>query len=85
MAVFTLRRYFREQWRTLPRPRAVDGVSSKTFVVTGSNVGLGFEASVHLAKMGPKLLLATSRDLAKCKQTRKCKHFATMPSFARLT
>lgn len=73
MAVFTLRRYFREQWRTLPQPRAVEDVSSKTFLVTGSNVGLGFEASVHLAKMRPKLLLATSRDLDKCERTQKCK------------
>ncbi|KAG8213012.1 short-chain dehydrogenase [Butyriboletus roseoflavus] len=71
MAVFTLRQYFREQRRTLPQPRVVDGVSSKTFMVTGSNVGLGFEASVHLAKMRPKLLLATSRNLAKCEQTRQ--------------
>ena len=71
MAVFTLRRYFREQWRTLPLYKPVDDVSSKTFLVTGSNVGLGFEASVHLAKMQPKLLLATSRDLAKCEQARK--------------
>lgn len=74
MAVFTLRRYFREQRRTLPLPKAVDDVSSKTFLVTGSNVGLGFEASVHLVNMQPKLLLATSRDLAKCEQARKCKH-----------
>lgn len=85
MAVFTLRQYIRHQWRTLPQPGVVDGVSSKTFLVTGSNVGLGFETSVHLAKMRPKLLLATSRDLTKCEQTRKCKHFAAMPGFAGLT
>ncbi|KAG8214466.1 hypothetical protein J3R82DRAFT_9519 [Butyriboletus roseoflavus] len=71
MAVFTLRQYFHEQWRTIPRPIAVDGIGSKTFMVTGSNAGLGFEASVHLAKMRPKLLLATSRNLAKCEETRK--------------
>jgi retinol dehydrogenase-12 len=74
MVAFTLRRYFREQRRTFPQPKAVEDVSSKTFLVTGSNGGLGFEASVHLAKMQPKLLLATSRDLAKCEQARKCKH-----------
>ncbi|KAH0833291.1 short-chain dehydrogenase [Lanmaoa asiatica] len=73
MAVFSLRRFLREQWSTLPSPSAaaVD-VSSKTFMVTGSNVGLGLEASVHLAKMGPKLLVATSRDSVKCEQTREC-------------
>lgn len=73
MAVFTLFRYLREQWCTLPQPRRIEDVSSKTFLVTGSNVGLGFEASVHLANLQPKLLVATSRDQAKCELTRKCK------------
>ncbi|KAG6373465.1 hypothetical protein JVT61DRAFT_6618 [Boletus reticuloceps] len=71
MAVFSFFQYLREQWRTLPQPRAVDNVSSKTFLVTGSNVGLGFEASVHLAKMRPKLLIATSRNQVKCELARK--------------
>ncbi|KAG6373467.1 NAD(P)-binding protein [Boletus reticuloceps] len=71
MAVFSFFQYLREQWRALPQPRAVDNVSSKTFLVTGSNVGLGFEASVHLAKMRPKLLIATSRNQVKCELARK--------------
>ncbi|KAG6373426.1 hypothetical protein JVT61DRAFT_6575 [Boletus reticuloceps] len=71
MAVFSFFQYLREQWRTLPQPGAVDNVTSKTFLVTGSNVGLGFEASVHLAKMRPKLLIATSRNQVKCELARK--------------
>jgi len=73
MAVFTFRRYFHNQWHTLPQPKPIDDVSSKTYLVTGSNVGLGFEAAVHLAKMQPKLLIATSRDQAKCERAQKCK------------
>ncbi|KAF8135051.1 hypothetical protein EV363DRAFT_1257008 [Boletus edulis] len=71
MAVFSFFQYLREQWRTLPQPSAVGSVSSKTFLVTGSNAGLGFEASVHLAKMRPKLLIATSRNQVKCELARK--------------
>ncbi|KAN0091303.1 hypothetical protein V8E55_004869 [Tylopilus felleus] len=37
-------------------------------VITGANVGLGFEAAIHLAKLKPKRLLLTARDEAKCKQ-----------------
>ncbi|KAG9315270.1 NAD(P)-binding protein [Chiua virens] len=71
MAVFSFSQYLREQWRALPHPKPVEDVTSKTFMVTGSNVGLGFEASIHLVKMRPKLLIATSRDVSKCEQTRK--------------
>ncbi|KAF9238480.1 short-chain dehydrogenase [Melanogaster broomeanus] len=68
MAKFSLLQFLHEQRTALPLPKAAGDVSSKTFMVTGSNVGLGFEASVHLAKMKPKLLLATSRDSVKCEQ-----------------
>ncbi|KAN0092822.1 hypothetical protein V8E55_003606 [Tylopilus felleus] len=71
MAVLSLRRYFREQWRSIPLPKPVGNANSKTLLVTGSNVGLGFEASVHLANMRPKLLVVTSRDQAKCEMARK--------------
>ncbi|KAF9223414.1 short-chain dehydrogenase [Gyrodon lividus] len=71
MAKFSILQFLREQRTVLPLPKAVGDVSSKTFMVTGSNVGLGFEASVHLAKMTPKLLFMTSRDSVKCEQARK--------------
>ncbi|KAG9315299.1 short-chain dehydrogenase [Chiua virens] len=71
MAVFSVQQFLREQWRTLPPFGVVDNVTSKTVMVTGSNVGLGFEASVHLTKMEPKWLLATCRDETKCERARK--------------
>jgi retinol dehydrogenase-12 len=61
-------RFIREQWTDLPVPTA--DVSSKSLVVVGANVGLGYEAAVHLAQLKPKSLLITARDEAKCKQSK---------------
>ncbi|KAH7888216.1 short-chain dehydrogenase [Phlebopus sp. FC_14] len=69
MDAATIWRLLREQWKTLPL--VTGDVRSKQLMVVGSNVGLGFEASVHIAKMNPKLLLATSRDVVKCENTRE--------------
>ncbi|KIJ62802.1 hypothetical protein HYDPIDRAFT_93647 [Hydnomerulius pinastri MD-312] len=71
MAKFSILQFWREQRAALPLPKAVVDVGSMTLLVTGSNVGLGLEASVHLAEMRPRLLLATSRDMVKCEQTRE--------------
>ncbi|KAG1787020.1 uncharacterized protein HD556DRAFT_1434556 [Suillus plorans] len=60
-------RFFGEQGRDLPLPR--ESVDGKTVVIAGANVGLGFEASVHVANKKPSLLIATCRDIAKCNQT----------------
>ncbi|KIK78914.1 hypothetical protein PAXRUDRAFT_834361 [Paxillus rubicundulus Ve08.2h10] len=70
MARFSILQFLREQRTTLPLPQAAGDVSSKTFMVTGSNVGLGFETSVHLAKMRPRSLVATSRDSVRCGHAR---------------
>ena len=59
----------REQWTTIPISN-VD-ISDKSIVVTGANVGLGFEAAVRLAKLKPKRLLLTTRDEAKAKQAKQ--------------
>lgn len=40
-------------------------------MVVGSNSGLGLDASVFLARQKLKLLIVTSRDSTKCKQTRE--------------
>ncbi|KAI6029815.1 hypothetical protein BKA83DRAFT_4223497 [Pisolithus microcarpus] len=69
-----LLRFFRflyDQRRPLPIPTTSDDVSSKVFMVVGSNAGIGLEASVFLARQKPKLLVATSRDSTKCKTTRE--------------
>lgn len=69
MGKFTIRSFLREQWTTIPLPKA--DISDKSIVVAGANVGLGFEAAIHLAKLRPKRLLLTTRDEAKCKQTKQ--------------
>jgi len=40
-------------------------LTGKTVVVTGSNIGLGFEAAKHLASMNPEKLILAVRDLKK--------------------
>ncbi|KAL4068780.1 hypothetical protein V8B97DRAFT_814267 [Scleroderma yunnanense] len=58
------------QLKQLPLPSGGD-VPSRVFMVVGSNVGLGLEASVHIACMKPKSLLVTCRDTDKCKRTQQ--------------
>ncbi|KAI6100682.1 short-chain dehydrogenase [Pisolithus croceorrhizus] len=69
MGKFSIVQYFREQWQTLPI--CSGDVGSKAVMVVGSNVGIGLEASVHLARMRPRLLFATCRDEEKCERTRE--------------
>ncbi|KAF8119710.1 short-chain dehydrogenase [Boletus edulis] len=69
MAKFSVLAFLRQQWTVLPVPNA--DISDKSIVVTGANVGLGFEAAVHLAKLKPKRLLLTTRDEAKGKQAKQ--------------
>ncbi|KAG2154436.1 uncharacterized protein EDB93DRAFT_1267952 [Suillus bovinus] len=59
--------FLREQGRDLPLPN--ESVHGKTVVIAGANVGLGLEASVHVANKKPSLLIATCRDTMKCRQT----------------
>ena len=75
MGKFTIRNFLHEQWTTIPIPNA--DISDKSIVVTGANVGLGFEAAIHLAKLKPKRLLLTTRDEAKGEQA---KHGTTIGS-----
>ncbi|KAI6040858.1 short-chain dehydrogenase [Pisolithus marmoratus] len=69
--ILQLFRLLWDQRRPLPIPTTSDDISSKVFMVVGSNAGLGLEASVFLASQKPKLLVATSRDSTKCKLTRE--------------
>lgn len=68
MGKLTVFGFLREQWTELPISTA--DVSDQSLVVVGANVGLGNEAAVHLAQLKPKNLLITSRDEAKCKQSK---------------
>ncbi|KAH7903221.1 short-chain dehydrogenase [Hygrophoropsis aurantiaca] len=69
MAPYSVLQSLREQFRELPVARA--DLSSKTLVVVGANTGLGLEASVHFATMGPERLLVTCRDEKKCEQAKR--------------
>ncbi|KAG2095506.1 hypothetical protein BD769DRAFT_1369752 [Suillus cothurnatus] len=61
--------FFSDQGRDLPLPR--ESVNGQTVVIAGTNVGLGLEASVHVANKKPSLLIATCRNTIKCEQTLK--------------
>jgi len=67
MGKFVISDFLCEQYRKLPVASA--DISDKSFLVVGANVGLGFEASVHLAQLRPKHLIVTARDDTKCRQT----------------
>ena len=50
-----------DQWSTLPPVESVD-LSGKTVVVVGANVGIGFEAATHFARMSPAKLIVACRN-----------------------
>ncbi|KAL9565080.1 hypothetical protein ACKAV7_010725 [Fusarium commune] len=55
----------------LPYPETKDDLSDKTMIVTGSNTGLGFEASQHLLRLGVGKLIMAVRSLEKGEKARK--------------
>lgn len=56
---------------TLPVPTATSDISVQTMIVTGANTGLGFEASLHLARLGVGKLIMAVRTIAKGEDARK--------------
>ncbi|KAJ3035578.1 hypothetical protein HDV00_003640 [Rhizophlyctis rosea] len=62
--------FIRTQLRALPQLKPYD-ISTKTIVVTGANTGLGFEAALHFARLGPQKLIVTARDATKGEDTVK--------------
>ncbi|KAI6095373.1 short-chain dehydrogenase [Pisolithus sp. B1] len=69
MGKFSIVQYFREQWQALPI--CSGDVGLKVVGLVGSNVGIGLEASVHLARMKPRALFMTCRNEEKCERTRE--------------
>ncbi|TVY63025.1 Short chain dehydrogenase atnD [Fusarium oxysporum f. sp. cubense] len=55
----------------LPYPETKDDLSDKIMIVTGSNTGLGFEASQHLLRLGVGKLIMAVRSLDKGEKARK--------------
>ncbi|KAF5693132.1 alcohol dehydrogenase [Fusarium denticulatum] len=56
---------------SLPYPETKDDLSDKIMIVTGSNTGLGFEASQHLLRLGVGKLIMAVRSLEKGEAARK--------------
>ncbi|PPQ75675.1 hypothetical protein CVT26_001853 [Gymnopilus dilepis] len=54
----------KDQWTTVP-PVAKADLKDKTVIVTGANVGLGFEAAKHFARMNPGKLILACRNKEK--------------------
>ncbi|KAJ7854156.1 hypothetical protein B0H14DRAFT_2353867, partial [Mycena olivaceomarginata] len=52
----------------LPAPNS--DLTGRTFLVTGSNTGLGLAAAVHLARLNPAHIVLGVRDIAKGKAAR---------------
>ncbi|RKK15114.1 hypothetical protein BFJ66_g6866 [Fusarium oxysporum f. sp. cepae] len=55
----------------LPYPETKDDLSDKIMIVTGSNTGLGFEASQHLLRLGVGKLTMAVRSVDKGEKARK--------------
>ncbi|KAH7201526.1 hypothetical protein DER44DRAFT_841829 [Fusarium oxysporum] len=55
----------------LPYPETKDDLSDKIMIVTGSNTGLGFEASQHLLRLGVGKLIMAVRSVDKGEKARK--------------
>jgi NAD(P)-dependent dehydrogenase (short-subunit alcohol dehydrogenase family) len=56
---------------TLPVPAGNSQLSKQTIIVTGANTGLGFEASVHLSRLGVGKLIMAVRTTAKGDDARR--------------
>ena len=57
----TFFQFLREQLASVPRVEHED-LSGKTVVVIGANIGLGFEAAKHFAKMKPGRIILGCRS-----------------------
>ncbi|VDC02779.1 unnamed protein product [Peniophora sp. CBMAI 1063] len=64
MARISMREFMRRQRSTTPPVLKAD-LSGKVVIVTGANVGLGFEAVKHFARMNPAKIVIACRSQAK--------------------
>ncbi len=52
---------FIDQWTRLPPALQAD-LSGKSVMITGANVGIGYETAKHIASLRPKRLVLACRD-----------------------
>ncbi|KIY73038.1 NAD(P)-binding protein [Cylindrobasidium torrendii FP15055 ss-10] len=65
MAPRTMEDLLRDHKTQRPLPVPATDLSGKTIIITGANVGLGFEAAKHFASMTPKRMILACRNEAK--------------------
>ena len=71
-------RFVQEQWAQ-PVPLVTEDLTGKIVLVTGANIGLGFEAAKHFASMNPERLIIACRSEEKGKQAIKGNSFTSFP------
>ena len=62
--------FFYSQWFITP-PSPTESWAGKTVIVTGANVGLGFEAARHFARLGAAKVIIASRNTQKAETAKK--------------
>lgn len=67
MAKYSFLQFLRDQWAR-PVPLVTEDLTGKVVLITGANIGLGFEAAKHFASMNPERLIIACRSEAKGKQ-----------------
>lgn len=67
MAKYSFLGSLREQWGR-PVPLVTEELTGKVVLVTGANIGLGFEAAKHFASMNPERLIIACRSESKGNQ-----------------
>ena len=70
MANQSFLQFILKQWAR-PVPLVTEDLTGKVVLITGANIGLGFEAAKHFASMNPERLIIACRGEAKGNQAVK--------------
>lgn len=57
--------FFRAQYSSLPLLVTAESCAGKTYIVTGANIGLGYEAAKHLVRLGSQRVVIAVRSLSR--------------------
>ncbi|KAK6209436.1 hypothetical protein LQW54_006289 [Pestalotiopsis sp. IQ-011] len=63
MSAVPFTQFVREQWWRLPLAVSAEKCSGGTYIITGSNTGLGLETARHLANLGSKKVILGVRNI----------------------